>query len=184
MAATLYHLFVIDDCDNVSEGEWFVHFTLAEVHEGAEVQRTDRYWPGKDKPRDVDTRSHVALDQTLRLTGVRPTSQLLLTVSAVDCDADTPFAWPLTVPAASLSQGLTPTTTGPAYAFVVKCTGEEIFEASGGHDKAGAYVYLLPPRQWQGSTGDIAHTSSIRHECSDSSSPAYRASVRLEATIR
>lgn len=61
----------------------------------------------------------------------------------------------------------------------------KIWEASGNHDKAGSYTYLLEPAVWQATSGeDLRRTGYEHHTCSDSPSPAYRPGVRLQTTVR
>lgn len=65
------------------------------------------------------------------------------------------------------------------------CTGEEVWEVSGGHDKAGSFFYRVPAEQWQASsTEPLEHTSYEPHECSDSPSLAYRPTVRVDSNER
>lgn len=188
VVATLYRLLVYDDCDNASSGDWNVHFAMAELRGDVVAQKTETYWPGRDEARDVDSRTTVAIDKDLRLSGVSPASRLLLTVTATDCDADSPFSWPVTVAAANLTEKPMPVSTGPVAAYFQAaggCSGEEIWEISGHHDRAGSYSFLLEPAAWQAaSTADRRHTGYEHHNCNESASPAYRPSVRLETTVR
>jgi len=187
---TLDGMFIYDKCDTASDGDWFVHFGLAEMRGDVIVQKVETYWPAQNSPTNLVNRENVEIDRLLRLTGVGQDSEILLSVSAVDCDADSPLAWPLTEPAAALTDGIAPpsikTGLGQAvWEFGVGCTGEEIWEASGGHDKAGAFFYRVPPARWQARSEEpLAHTSYEPQDCSDSPSPAYRPTVRVDANAR
>lgn len=184
--ATLERIRVLDDCDNVSEGDWILHVTLAELRGDVITRKVESYWPEERTPRDVDTGTTIAIDRILRLTGVRPDSRLLLTVAGVDCDSDTPLAWPLTMPVATLSEGPRSTSTGPAQAYMTlngRCSGEEIWEASGKHDGLGVHQYVLEPAEWQRATRALRATSYVEDECSPSG-PAFEPTLRVEASVR
>lgn len=186
----LDYLTVFSNCDTASEGDWYVHFGLAEMRGDVLVQKAETYWPDRNQPSNVSNREVVRVDRLVRLTSVRADSEILLSVSAVDCDADSPLAWPISEPVAiarhgpekgALSTGL----FGAYWEFAAGCTGEEIWEASGGHDKAGSYFYRVPPDRWQANSDEaLTNTAYEPHDCSDSPSITYRPTVRVEANER
>ena len=184
--ATLDRVRVRDDCDNVSEGDWILLVTLAELRGDVITRKVESYWPEARTPANVDTGSTLAINRILRLTGVRADSRLLITVGGVDCDSDTPLAWPLTVPVATLSEGPTSTSTGPAQAYTQlngRCSGEEIWEASGKPDGLGVHHYVLEPEEWQHPTRALRPTSYTEDECTDDG-PAFVPTLQVEATER
>lgn len=177
--ATLEQLEIFDDCDNVSPGDWYVHYTISEVRGDVVVQQQETYWPDREHPIDIDSGSTRRLDRILRLTSVHPDSHLLIAVSAIDCDADSPFAWGITIP-----WGGIPSFVG-ALNLAGNCSGEEIWEASGEHDRVGTHFFAAEPEEWLASpTAALHRTDYTRHECSDSPSHAFNPTVRVEASLR
>ncbi|MGH7563270.1 MAG: hypothetical protein ACREK5_02470 [Gemmatimonadota bacterium] len=180
--ATLEQIEILDDCDNVSEGDWYVHYTIAEVRGDAVVQMSETYWPDRNNPTDVDSGSTRQLDRLLRLSSISPDSRLLIAVSAIDCDADTPFSWGFTLPHASLLHAFGATlATGPWTAALMDCGGEEIWEASGIADNVGTQAYVVEPEEWQaGFVGGYRRD----FQSADCDPHPFTPTVRVEASLR
>lgn len=182
IVATLEQLEIFDDCDNVSPGGWYVHYTIAEVRGDVLVQQQETYWPDRNNPIDVDSRSTRRLHRILRLTSVDPESQLVIAVAAIDCDADSPFSWGISLPQASLAHAMNVDLgTGPWTIASANCGGEEIWEASGTADNVGTQTYIVGPEEWQaGFVGRYRRD----FQSADCDPHPFTPTVRVEANLR
>ena len=132
-------------CDNVSPGDWMLRFVASERRRGALVQRQVVNVPGSGS-RNVRSGERVLVDQTVTVPNVAADSDLVLAVSAVDCDSDA--VWRA---AATTLLGV----PGVAELFrdwSPSCSGEEVFEASFGNDFVGTASVQIEPRQWLAAT--------------------------------
>jgi len=127
---------VLDDCDNVSAGDWMMHFGVeATGNRGAPVRQCMRR-PRSGSSVDVQTGSRFNVG-TVQLQNVSPCSDLTIVVAAVDCDSDTLIG----------SEPLE--TWGLKNSCLTgRCGGEELPELSGNHDWVGSIRLVVPAATW------------------------------------
>lgn len=171
VVASLDHMRIRDDCDNVSDGEWIVLFGITEFRDGASVQSEGSYWPSRNDPGSVSSGTTEILNRSIRLSGVSEGSMLRVEVSAVDCDGDATTGLALLL--------------GP-WASPVECAREEdFFEVSGDNDNAGVLFFEMGPDDWQGEIPSPLVSTAWRdtNECSGRSH-AFLPTVRLSVVPR
>ena len=97
--------------------------------------------------RNVRSGERVLVDRTPTLANVRAESELLLAVSAVDCDSDA--VW---TAAASSLLGVPPGVVELFRDWSAHCSGEEAFELSFGNDFIGTASVSVPAQRWSRAT--------------------------------
>ncbi len=150
---TLRRIKVHDDGDNVSPGDWKIYMVgikgdrrYVTSNEPTSVRQSLRVvqWPSRGS-KNVNSGRSYSPGLTYYLHDVKPDDWISLTILTVDCDTNGPLA------IRNLSDLL------PIYMVertirsitrTQRCSGEEIYEASGAHDRV-AKTIVLPPRDWQ-----------------------------------
>lgn len=105
---------VLDDCDNVSDGDWILTAVLRQ-----NGRTVDTFIFGR---RLVETGNTVRVNRTFTLRRAQPSDRFSLTITGVDCDSDFFFR-----PAPSAAR--------------TACHENSILEASGGNDSLGTLVF-------------------------------------------
>jgi len=177
MNVKLTKLEIHDDCDNISEGDWYV--SLGAWGSTTNSGKAFTIWPGTKEAQNVDTGDthHPNLKNTLVVKG---NDTLSVMVGAVDCDgAPGAWFWPLIgVPI------ITPATVFAPYEqnlSGVDCSGEEeIWEISGANDFLDYTILELPPSKWKigGNFKIVAGIQAIQ-ECG-SNGPPYTAHISIQ----
>ncbi|MCA9473276.1 MAG: hypothetical protein MRJ96_14445 [Nitrospirales bacterium] len=147
----LHSLQIHDDCDNISEGDWFVDLRTAQS--GALQDEVVAVFPNLVDAADVDTGETVSINRSVTLPRVPVSNDIEVVVNAVDCDAG---------PASLSGYFLIPFfpfipegfANFESDAIVARqtsfdCDGEEeVLEISSDHDAVGSVVLRLTPSQW------------------------------------
>jgi hypothetical protein len=135
LTVTLSNVVVHDDMDSVSVGDWHVFFNVANFA-GSDAPRYGRRidgpaFPASGGARNVSTGETVSIGLRVNVPAISETEQLVVAVSALDCDGDEPLAFSIERSTAD-------------------CTDEEEFwEFTGAHDRAGPAIVRLSPAQWR-----------------------------------
>ena len=149
----LTRLEVHDDADNVSPGDWKVimmalkgdrNYVTTNQPGHASERLKPVQWPLKGT-KNVSSGKTYNPGLAYYVHNVRPTDWISVSILAVDCDANGPLAirkisdlFPLAVIERNI-RWLTRTQ---------RCSGEEVYEMSGAHDRAGKII-TLPPQDWR-----------------------------------
>lgn len=182
MRVTLTKLEVHDDCDNISDGDWYVALISAgtTADSGGDID----VWPSTSSASNVETGDTYSpnIENLLVLKG---SSKLRIKVGVVDCDGSPgSWFWPLVgVPIPPIMSEISPYELSLAES--VDCSGEEeVFEISGGNDFLGYELLELAPQQWQkgGNFKLIAGQEAI--QACGSGGPPYTAHVTVKRVFQ
>jgi hypothetical protein len=159
---------VTDDCDNVSKGEWALYLKASAVDRHGKKLSIGKQWPSNGGVMNVDTGARLYPGMLITLMDVKPTSDIELYMTGVDCDENTIwFAWDYN--------------SFPAD-FQVNCPDEDFPEASGSNDWMGDATLKISPQQWQSlgeKGGQFVIMAPRGTPCSDTS--PYSAYIKIQS---
>jgi len=176
---------VNDDCDEVSDGDWFVSMRVAQS--GAPRDDLVAVFPNLTDAANVETGSDITINRSVTLQNVPVTNQIEVEINAIDCDSDGRsipgyFTIPLfpVIPEGLPELDRSALDTRTAF----DCDGEEeVLELSGNTDKIGIARRQFISTEWDGSGGSFTLTPPFRelHDCgtrADLGDPGARAGAR------
>ena len=80
---------VLDDCDNVSPGDWIVFMNTIRKNMWNEDVLQSVGWPTDKVSANVNTRSTVRINRRITSHELKDNEKFSVTVGAIDCDSDT-----------------------------------------------------------------------------------------------
>ncbi len=150
---TLERINVHNDGDNVSPGDWKVimmafkgnrAFVTTNRPEHNSLRIGTVQWPSRGT-KNVNSGKSYSVGLSYYLHNVRADEWISLTLLAVDCDSNGIFA------IRKLSDLFPLAVLERQVRFITRtqrCSGEEVYEASGAHDRTSKTI-VLPPQDWR-----------------------------------
>ena len=147
---SLRSIMVIDDCDNVSQGDWIIAFSGVQMRDPEAISFS--VFPSINRSVHVSSGHETRINRSISLERVPVGEEIQLAVTAVDCDTDgQSLPGYFLIPGFPISVEGTPELDRrpiPPWGLP-DCDGEEeVLELSGNDDNAGSAALRLVPNQW------------------------------------
>ncbi len=153
---TLDRVHVHAACDPRSPGDWKMIFRAETGDQSARISPSMAWWPDRNNSKNVDTgKKYESPKRSVTVRNIHADQSIDLIVNGVDCDDDMPFsiisleslAWEI-----ATSVAYDPNDNAPKF----NCSGEEVHELTGKHDRLGKSRATYP-----GSTSLVENTRGL-----------------------